>query len=328
MQLPLVGISFAILFSVASMAYVYGYRGQTRFANLTEYMKKGWPLFAPLNCLLYMFTPSALRKPILSSQAIPDLSALRENWQTIRDEVVELHKKGYFEQVTDPTKNSFYDIGFRTFYKYGWSKFYLTWYGYTHHSAERLCPKTVAILKTIPSVNGAMFSLLPPGSQLTRHLDPVACSLRYHLGLMTPNSAACYINVDGNPYFWRDGEDFLFDETYLHFAKNETDQHRLILMCDVERRLPVVGRLINFFYKGLMSLTVVPNMTGDKRGLANRVFASLSPLLKKSKNLKSTHRGLYLLLKYSVNITLMVITVALLFGVFRLIQHIANFAAQ
>lgn len=328
MSIPFWGILLVLVFSVASMAYVFAYRGRTRFASLTEYMKKGWPIFAPFNCLLYLFTPRILGKPIIDSTALPDLSALKENWQTIREEVVELHKKGYFEQISDPTKNSFYDIGFRTFYKYGWSKFYLTWYGYTHSSALKLCPKTVAILKTVPSVNGAMFSLLPPGSQLTRHLDPVACSLRYHLGLMTPNSESCYINVDGNLYHWRDGEDLLFDETYLHFAKNETDQLRLILMCDVERRMPVVGRVINLFYKSLMRMTVVPNMTGDKRGLVNLIFSSLSPLLKRSKNLKQTNRGLYLLLKYSVNITLLVLVTAGLYGAIRLVQHIAALAAQ
>ncbi|MGH6634584.1 MAG: aspartyl/asparaginyl beta-hydroxylase domain-containing protein, partial [Gammaproteobacteria bacterium] len=54
-------------------------------------------------------------------------------------------------------------------------------------------------------------------------------SLRYHLGLVTPSSDDCFINVDGVPYSWRDGEAFLFDETYLHYARNDSDQYRLIL---------------------------------------------------------------------------------------------------
>lgn len=140
MSISLFGILPVLVFSVAPMVYVFASRGQTRSANLTEYMKKGWQIFAPFNCLLHMFTPRNLGKPIIDSTAFPHPSALKENWQTIRDELVELHKKGYFEQVSDPTNNSFYEIGFRTFYKHGWNKFYLTWYGYTHPSAQKLCP--------------------------------------------------------------------------------------------------------------------------------------------------------------------------------------------
>jgi beta-hydroxylase len=68
-----------------------------------------------------------------------------------------------------------------------------------------------------------------------RHRDPYAGSLRYHLGLVTPNDDGCWIDVDGQRYSWRDGEDVVFDETYIHQAKNETNVDRIILFCDVER---------------------------------------------------------------------------------------------
>ena len=42
-----------------------------------------------------------------------------------------------------------------------------------------------------------MFAELPPGSRLVRHRDPYAGSLRYHLGLLTPNDPGCFIEVDG-----------------------------------------------------------------------------------------------------------------------------------
>lgn len=64
-----------------------------------------------------------------------------------------------------------------------------------------------------------------------------AGSLRYHLGLVTANRDACFISVDGNRYYWRDGEGLLFDETYIHFVENNTDETRLVLLCDVERPL-------------------------------------------------------------------------------------------
>src|SRR4051812_49977658 len=81
------------------------------------------------------------------------------------------------------------------------------------------------------------FAMLPPGGDLGRHRDPFAGSLRYHLGLVTPNNDRCRIFVDGQPYAWRDGEAVLFDETFIHWAENRTDVDRLILFCDVERPL-------------------------------------------------------------------------------------------
>ena len=134
--------------------------------------------------------------------------------------------------------------------------------------------------------------------------------LTLSFGPSTPNNDACFINVDGQTYSWRDGEALLFDETYLHFAKR-SDRYRLILMCDVERPMNILGRMVNAIYKGLM-LTVVPNTTADKKGLVNATFSSLSPLLQKTKALKQTNRPLYLTIKYTVNVTLIVVLFAVL----------------
>ncbi|CAG9256120.1 hypothetical protein PUN4_260054 [Paraburkholderia unamae] len=74
-----------------------------------------------------------------------------------------------------------------------------------------------------------MFAMLPADGSLNPHRDPFAGSLRYHLGLSTPNDDRCAIIVDDIPDSWRDGEDVVFDETCLHHAQNKTRQDRLIL---------------------------------------------------------------------------------------------------
>lgn len=308
-------IIFTVLlsFCVLSISYVYLYRGEARYANFTEYLRKGWPISTPLNCFLYLFTKPKAKKPIIDIKDFPDLKILEDNWEVIRDEVMKLHANKHLEQTNNPENAAYYDLGFRTFYKYGWSKFYLNWYGYTHKSAIKHCPKTVELLKKAKSVNGAMFSILPVGSKLTRHLDPVACSLRYHLGLKTPNSDDCFINVDNNQYSWRDGEAFLFDETYLHFAQNNSKEERLILMCDVERPLSFIGKIFNFFYKTVLRLSVVPNMEGDKKGLFNNTFSSISPLIAKVRLLKETNMMIYKTIKYSVNFVLALLLLGLIY---------------
>jgi beta-hydroxylase len=302
-----------------AMVYVYRFRGQVRHDSLSQYLRKSWPIFAPLNCMLYAFTERRARKSVMDVADFPELQELRAHWQTFRDEALELQRRGMFESARSPGSPAYYDVGFRTFFKYGWSKFYLQWYGYTHASALSLCPGSVEILRRIPRINGAMFSLLPPGSQLTRHSDPIAVSLRYHLGLATPNADTCFIDVDGQTLSWRDGEMLMFDETYLHFARNDSSQHRLILMCDIERPMSLFGRGVNFFYKQLVRNTVVPNLKGDRRGFASAVFATIAPLLARSKRLKETHLPLYRLLKYGVNSLLLVIVAMTIFAGIRLV---------
>ncbi len=73
----------------------------------------------------------------------------------------------------------------------------------------------------------------------------------------------------------------------------------------------------------MMRLTVVPNIEGDKRGLANTLFSRLGPILQKTKLLKQTNTKLYLMIKYSVNFSLFLIAIAMLAGLFQLFYNLA-----
>lgn len=323
-MLPELLLTAVGLFIVCSLVYVYKYRGALRYTGVREYVRKGWPIFAPLNCLLYLFTEPRGRRVFMDLAEFPELASVTDNWQTIRAEALKLYEADYFQKTTDTKSGAYFDVGFRTFYKYGWSKFYLKWYGHIHESAQALCPEAVRLVKDIKSVNGAMFSLLPPGSQLTRHLDPLAVSLRYHLGLSTPNDDACYIEVDGIRHSWRDGQAALFDITHLHHARNDTRTPRLILMLDVERPMSLPGRLVNVLYRGLASLTVVPNLEGDKRGLANRIFATVAPLFERTKALKMTNRPLYKAIKFVFNGLLLALLALLVYGLWQLVARLIS----
>jgi beta-hydroxylase len=98
--------------------------------------------------------------------------------------------------------------------------------------------------------------------------------LRYHLGLSTPNSDDCRIFVDGQIYAWRDGEDVMFDETYVHWVKNETPQTRVILFCDVERplRTPLLRGINRVVGRVLGQATATQNVGGERVGAINRLY--------------------------------------------------------
>jgi len=275
---------------IGSVAYVH-FRGRVRyrfFRQLSDHSS----FMAPVNAFLYLFS-SVPDRAYHPASAFPELEALTSRWEEIRDEALKLegHIKG---------SKKLDDVGFNSFFRRGWKRFYLKWYGGSHESALQLCPKTVEILNGIPSIKAAMFAELPPGSTLMRHRDPYAGSIRYHLGLRTPNDDRCFINVDGQAYSWRDGEAVLFDETFIHFAENQTDQDRLILFCDVERPMKYrwAAAFNRWFARHVMAAAASPNDENDRTGGINRSFKYIYKFREAGKRLKEKNEPLYYVIKW------------------------------
>jgi beta-hydroxylase len=252
---------------LAATLYVH-FRGKDRRSILRQIGDHN-TLVAPYNVFMYWFS-AIPAKPILNVDEFAELKTLRDNWQVIRDEALLLLSRGQIGAATGCN-----DFGFNSFYKAGWKRFYLKWYGAPLNSAMESCPKTVALVESSPSVHAAMFAVLPPGVKLNPHRDPFAGSLRYHLGLSTPNDDKCRIYIDGQMYSWRDGHDVVFDETYLHSAANDTQQTRVILFCDIERplRTRVVRAINRFISRTLVRAASTQNVPTEPIGSLNRLYA-------------------------------------------------------
>jgi beta-hydroxylase len=148
-----------------------------------------------------------------------------------------------------------------------------------------------------------MFAELPPGGQLNPHRDPFAGSLRYHLGLITPNDDRCYIDVDGQRYSWRDGEGVIFDETYVHEAYNRTLENRIILFCDIERPLKwgCARNFNHWFGRVFISAASSPNDVGlDQTGLINKLTQYHWQVDQKRRAFKRANRTLYKATKFGL----------------------------
>jgi beta-hydroxylase len=282
-----------ILFMVCAI-YVHR-RGKVRhrfFRQLSDHST----FTSPLNCFAYLFS-AVPNTPYISPSHFPELAELKKEWRTFREEALALYEASRIQ-----SSGKYNDIGFNSFFRRGWKRFYLKWYDNPHPSAATLCPRTVEILQWFPSVKAAMFAMLPAGGTLGLHRDPLAASLRYHLGLVTPNDDRCAIVVDGIPYSWRDGKDVMFDETYLHDAANRTDQDRIILFCDIERPMKyrwaqAVNRVMGGF---LMRAAASPNEIGDRTGGLNCAFRYLYVLRRFGKNLKAWNSTIYYIFKWSL----------------------------
>jgi beta-hydroxylase len=286
---------FGLLAVFVAMALYAHLRGRTHLKFFREVFGPA-TLLAPINVPIYL-SSAVPATPFVDLDLVPGLRFLEKHWRELREEVERLNSQGNIR-----SSEIYDDAGFNSFFRHGWKRFYLKWYGEPVASARALCPRTLELLEQVPAVRAAMFVRMAPHSRLPIHRDPFAGSLRFHLGLRTPNSEKCRITVDGETYWWKDGEGVLFDETFLHRAENETDEDRLILFCDVERPLRTrAARVFNrVIGEGLMRAFKTRNVPGEKVGLVNKAFGLLYPIRVVGKRIKQTSKPAYYAIKYAL----------------------------
>ena len=125
---------------VISTLYIQN-RGKVRHSFYRQFFDHS-TILAPINFLMYIFS-KVPNQPYIDTQHFKDLKVLDENWEMIRDEAKALYAQGGIK-----ASSTYNDLGFNSFFKTGWKRFYLKWYDSAHPSAAELCPKTTALLKT------------------------------------------------------------------------------------------------------------------------------------------------------------------------------------
>jgi beta-hydroxylase len=171
MVMRLFAPQFLVVWAFLGSAIAVHFRGKVRLKFWRQFSDHS-TIMAPYNVLMYLFS-AVPNRPILQVAMVPELTLLRDNWQTMREEALTLFAQGQIKAA-----DKYNDWGFNSFFRTGWKRFYLKWYGAALPSALANCPKTVELLNSIPNVKGAMFASLPPGGKLVQHRDPYAGSLR------------------------------------------------------------------------------------------------------------------------------------------------------
>ena len=98
------------------------------------------------------------------------------------------------------------------------------------------CPKTAAVLDTLPMLDlpgkgpTAMFSILKPRTRIPPHTGTSNARVTVHLPLIVP--PGCGFRVGAETREWRVGEAWAFDDTIEHEAWNNSDRPRAILIID------------------------------------------------------------------------------------------------
>ena len=118
-----------------------------------------------------------------------------------------------------------------------WSAIHLIRNGGRVDANARHCPRTMALLASLPQPDvetvspNAMFSLLAPGAHIPPHHGVANTRLVCHLPLIVPEG--CWFRVGAERRIWRKGEAWVFDDTIEHEARNESTALRVILIFDL-----------------------------------------------------------------------------------------------
>ena len=239
-------------------------------------------------------------QPFTDIKHFSDLQILEDNWEVIRDEAMALYNSGHIDVGEDLPASGFYKNG-------RWKSFYLKSYNNEIPSAYELAPKTMALIDQVPSMRMALFAALMPGKDLKKHHDPFAFTLRYSLGLSTPNSEDCCLVVDGNDLPWHDGKSYIFDETYMHSTYNNSDKMRIILMTDVDRPLhsKIVEKIYYYFAAFFNRLFAVDNVDSKYSGIGNKLGKGILAYSAMLKKFKQKNKPLYVLCKITVTFSVL-----------------------
>ena len=174
----------------------------------------------------------------------PESKLLKDNWKTIRaeldtvlkniDHIPKFHEVDSLQSAISDKD----DKAWKTFIIKGFNE-------WLEHNCAQV-PKTTELLRQLPRVSMAMFSIIDGGKHIPPHIGFFKSVLRYHLAMIIPEGE-CYILVNGEKYSWTEGDHVLFDDTYKHEVWNKSDGRRVVLFIDVlrEKGLPKFMQAIN-----------------------------------------------------------------------------------
>lgn len=165
---------------------------------------------------------------------------LKNNFNTIKQEFVD-----FYNHNTIPSAGEVSAEQLRIENEHKWKTLVLKVFGYYNKTNCNKCPATYNILKDYDNVVSALFSVMEPGTHIKPHRGVFNGVVRYHLGVIIPKSDKVYINIDKQKRFWKENKSFVFDDTLLHEAINNSQEKRVIMIIDFLRPLPAPLAIVN-----------------------------------------------------------------------------------
>ncbi len=201
-------------------------------------------------------------EPIYDTAAFPWVAPLEAQWRTIRSELdaVMLHRERMpsFHEIIKEVSTITTDDSWKTFFLLG--------VGMDCSGNAARCPETTRLLRTIPGVTTAFFSILSPGKHIPAHRGAYNGVLRLHLPLLVPEPhERCRIRIGDQYHAWAEGRSLIFDDTYNHEVWNDTEGWRVVLFVDFARPLRQPWHWLNRKFIGLGPLAPFLREAGRKQ---------------------------------------------------------------
>jgi beta-hydroxylase len=190
--------------------------------------------------------------PFIPNRYFPFVRELEVNWKDIRAElevILQDRERIPFLDKISPDQA-------RIAHSQKWRAFFLWGMGEELTGNTARCPKTAALLRKVPGLRSAWFSILSPNYRIKPHRGITKGVLRSHLGLIVPQRwKLCRMVVGGETVHWREGKCFVFDDSMLHRVSNGTDQERAILLFDFDRPMRWPASALNRLAMSLLKRT-------------------------------------------------------------------------
>jgi len=185
--------------------------------------------------VLIRHTSRSGNQPYFDKKEFPWTQLLEQDWKDIQTELdtvlAERERIPAFHEISPEQEVLGVDKG--------WKVYAFFVFGHAIQQNCMSCPKTSALLKQIPGLRNAMFSILEPQRSIPVHRGPYKGLLRYHLGLYIPaGEDKLSITVNEIKHGWQEGKTLILDDSFPHFVTNNCNKQRVVLFADFIRPLP------------------------------------------------------------------------------------------
>jgi len=119
-----------------------------------------------------------------------------------------------------------------------WKALFLLAYGNENHRALNHFPSLKALAKKYPEIKLMLFSKLESGKHIPPHKGRNIAVYRLQLGIDIQHPASTELRVENVRIQLKEGELFVFDDTFEHEAKNDGPTDRTVLIIDYEKSWP------------------------------------------------------------------------------------------
>jgi beta-hydroxylase len=144
----------------------------------------------------------------------------------------------------------------------GWKILIISTGGQFTPKGLQKCPFLCKLVQSCPEIQSCVVSILPPHKGIPIHIGYYKGIIRYQLGVIIPkDSKKVYLCVNGQRYYYKEGEGVIFDDTFAHKVYNNSNSYRVVIYMDIQRKkLPYnLDYLNHFFIRSLLESKEVKN---------------------------------------------------------------------